>query len=161
MHNDFPKKLKSIFFISFISFFLASVATTALATENTADIEQVDIIYIDELNLIKQHLLAWVNSWSEGDIENYLNFYTSDYTPKGLSHSHWEKKRRLKVNKNRHIKISVMLDDISINGEADRAETTFWQDYKSNNYQDKVKKKIIWVKKQTQWLIKSETTINE
>ncbi|MFK5894049.1 MAG: hypothetical protein QM504_12580, partial [Pseudomonadota bacterium] len=56
--------------------------------------------------------------------------------------------------------IHILLDDILMNGEADKADTVFWQDYQSNNYHDKVKKKISWIKSDSDWLIKKEITLN-
>jgi hypothetical protein len=131
-----------------------------LAVEDDNFVENIDIIYIDEMNKVKQRLLDWVSNWSQGDYVTYLKFYVTNYAPRGVSHRQWKINRKQRVNKKKHIQINVLLEDILMNGEADRAETVFWQDYKSNNYRDKVRKKIIWVKSHSVWLIKQEMTLN-
>jgi len=142
----------------FSLFFLFSM--NVLAVEDDNFVENIDIIYIDEMNEVKQRLLDWVSIWSQGDYVTYLKFYVTNYAPRGVSHRQWKINRKQRVNKKKQIRINVLLEDISMNGEADRAETVFWQDYKSNNYRDKVRKKIIWIRNNSVWLIKQEITLN-
>ncbi|MFK5984042.1 MAG: hypothetical protein QM479_01270 [Pseudomonadota bacterium] len=144
--------------LNLVVFFIFSVSITLLAADKKL-IEPVDIIYIDEMNIIKQRLLAWANSWEKGDSIRYLSFYIDNYAPIAMSNQSWKKLRIQRVNKSRQIKINILFENISLNGDASRAETIFWQDYQSSTYQDETKKKIIWKKKGSKWLIKKELTI--
>ncbi|HXU93275.1 MAG TPA: outer membrane protein assembly factor BamE [Gallionella sp.] len=98
---------------------------------------------------------AWAAAWSAKDVAGYLEAYTPDYAPQGMSRKAWEKQREARIGKPKVIEVA--LSDVSASMQDDRhATVTFTQSYRSDAYRDVVQKTLIMVKQGGNWLIADE-----
>lgn len=104
-------------------------------------------------------LNAWAKAWRTRDEEAYFAAYAANFRPDGgQSRAEWEKRRRLLLGLSRNI-------DLKIDGIAteivteDRAQVSFRQFYRSENYQDAVIKQLKFVRVDNLWLIEEEKVL--
>lgn len=104
-------------------------------------------------------LQAWASAWAARDVERYLSFYGSEFSPsQGLSRSRWEAVRRIRLAKPSYIEIDI--DDPRVDvGPDGFAWVTFLQGYQSDTYGDRVRKSVKLAMEGERWLIVIETTI--
>jgi len=111
-----------------------------------------------QIGLIKQTVLDWASVWSAQDINAYLSYYASDFTPQdGRTINQWRDLRRQRLSLPGAI--SVVVSDLVVEMLGDEhAQATFTQVYSSNVYNDRVKKTLLLKLEQNKWLITLEKT---
>ena len=108
-----------------------------------------------EHKLIIETIKGWAKSWSSQNIGQYLSYYSTNFSPIGLSRSAWEKNRILRLSKPRFIKIEIdNVEILSISNK--KAKVKFTQEYESDTYKDKAKKILLLEKNQSYWWIIGE-----
>ena len=101
--------------------------------------------------------MAWAAAWSAKDLEAYLGFYAPDYLPvDATSNREWRINRSAALRKPGDIQVD--LANITTNIDANRAEVSFEQSYRSINYSDRVNKTLIYTYQDERWKIVSETS---
>ncbi len=107
---------------------------------------------------IEQRVRDWASAWSRGDVDRYMEFYDEGFEPgEGLSYDEWKRQRRQRLQSAGSIKVTI--EDITISArEEDRADATFTQHYRSSNYRDTVRKRLLLQKRDGQWRIVGETS---
>lgn len=105
--------------------------------------------------VIEQRLNEWTEVWSKGDIEGYLAFYATDFTPDHTTtHKQWLENRKARISPTKNI--LVKLSDIVITQNKDNVIASFKQNYQANQYKDVTSKQLVWKKIGDQWLIVKE-----
>lgn len=98
----------------------------------------------------------WVNAWSAKDVANYVDSYSDKFVPPdGLNRAQWEAQRQVRLSKPRFIKVTLEEMKVEILSE-DMAMVRFTQNYHSDNYQDRVNKRLLMNNSGGEWLISSE-----
>lgn|GEM_PF-3016434 len=113
----------------------------------------------NDKEILLAQLDAWAKAWSNGNIEAYIDFYSPNYSPRGQSRASWLKNRRSRVKSSKKIQIHLSKQEVFVNNNKSRANILFIQKYRSKNYQDKVKKRITWVKQKGTWVIAKEVIV--
>lgn len=94
---------------------------------------------------LTQRMRDWISAWESRKPDNYLAFYSKDFSDTEKDYEQWVSyKRRVNSNK-RYIK--VKLSDLGIYaypGEANLAMAEFYQDYSSNRFHSKGWKRQLW-----------------
>lgn len=94
---------------------------------------------------LTQRMRDWISAWESRKPDNYLAFYSKDFSDTEKNYEQWVSyKRRVNSNK-RYIK--VKLSDLGIYaypGEANLAMAEFYQDYSSNRFHSKGWKRQLW-----------------
>ncbi|NIC40970.1 nuclear transport factor 2 family protein [Aquabacterium sp. A08] len=97
---------------------------------------------------------AWARAWSAPNVPQYLAFYDESFVPpNGLSRRAWEAERQSRIAGR---SISVRLENVSVTLQGDRAVVRFRQHYRSGGFVSSVNKRLVWVRRGTQWRIASE-----
>lgn len=112
----------------------------------------------DEVNRsrVTELVQNWAAAWSAQDAESYIRFYGEEFSPPNkLSRKAWEAQRKVRLARPSYIKVTLGELKVSILGE-NHAQATFQQKYKSNTYQDSVKKTLILKKSGGDWQITGE-----
>lgn len=106
-------------------------------------------------------LNAWAEAWRNRNVEAYLAAYAPSFRPSGKeSRSEWEKRRRMLLGISRNI-------DLRIEGVAtesiseERAQISFRQFYRSDTYQDAVRKQLSFARIDGKWLIEEEIVLGQ
>lgn len=100
------------------------------------------------LNALKGWREAWINLNSNA----YFQFYSAKYTRR----ESWKAARRARLMNAQ--KISLDLSDIKFTmQDSQHATTSFQQDYRSSNYQDKLQKTLQWEEANGKWQIVNES----
>jgi len=105
-------------------------------------------------------LETWVATWSERDEDAYFALYAEDFVPPGGgSRAEWEKRRRLLMGlaKSIEVKIESPVVEAGANGTS---VVTFNQYYRSDTYQDAVRKQLRMVERDGRWLIIEERVLS-
>ena len=98
---------------------------------------------------------GWAAAWSAKNVRSYLATYAAEFKPDGLSRAAWEKQRLDRIGKPKVIEVA--LSDINVSMEDDNhATVSFTQDYRSDNYRDRVEKTLQLVNQSGHWLIAEE-----
>ena len=109
-----------------------------------------------DLDALLPALAAWSRAWSAADVEGYLAFYAKSFVPpRGLSRAAWERERRDRLTEPRSIEVKVS-DARASFGDPGEAEITFTQGYRSDRYEDRVRKRLRFVWEDGRWKIAVE-----
>lgn len=115
----------------------------------------------------KQAVMAtfntWADAWRNKDFNQYINAYTSNFRPDGLtSHKAWVAQRKARVAK-RKDDIGLALEDVTAQVSGSKATVQFFQKYSSNVYTDEVTKQLDFEfdPKTNRWLIVKEFVVAE
>lgn len=105
---------------------------------------------------VKSAVLAWADAWSRKDVKAYLAHYAPDFVvPGGRPRAAWESERRARVGKPG--RISVDIDDLTVELDGARATARFRQHYNSSNFDASASKELELVRNGERWLIHRET----
>ncbi len=100
---------------------------------------------------------GWSGAWAAQDVSGYIASYTSGYSTRGLSRSGWEEQRAQRLSAPSFISVDV--DDISVSfTNANTARATFVQEYRSDNYRDRVRKTLVLNNVNGSWRIARESS---
>jgi len=98
------------------------------------------------INLVK----SWANQWAAQNVPAYINHYVENFTPSsGLSHSQWREQRRVRLTNKSFIEVDV--SNFSVQDQDDKFAVTFMQHYRSNNVDDRIQKRLVFVKQGGDW----------
>ncbi len=106
-----------------------------------------------------QWLESWRANWESGDVESYLSYYDADFWSKGYNLKLWKERKRL-VSKGKKFQ-RIGLNHISLMAYPEGAGiknrrvmvAQFQQEYRSNNYNGDMWKKLYLVKDDQDWKI--------
>lgn len=111
----------------------------------------------------------WLKAWMAKDMQRYLSFYAPDfdaersnysasYNSKSMARASWLAYRKRFVTKPGDVSVTASNIRVEMKSE-NLAELHFNQDYRSNDYNDKVEKVLQVVKKDGRWLINRESSV--
>lgn len=104
---------------------------------------------------VNKAIRNWANAWSNKDMKAYFAAYTSSFAPSGMSRKAWENQRQQRIGK-RGGKISVTVEEPTINIDGDEAKARFRQHYKAPGLNSSSTKTLVFVRSGSKWLIKEE-----
>jgi len=112
----------------------------------------------DIQQLLIRTLQNWATAWERQNIDDYLDAYTADYKGNKADHNSWVEYRRSRILKPARIKVTI--SNIKVKSVTPgRAVIDFQQSFSSDNYRDKVTKRITLTKIRDEWKISREKTI--
>jgi adhesin transport system outer membrane protein len=111
----------------------------------------------------------WLKAWMAKDMQRYLSFYAPDfdaehsnysasYNSKSMARASWLAYRKRFVTKPGDVSVTASNIRVEMKSE-NLAELHFNQDYRSNDYNDKVEKVLQVVKRDGRWLINKESSV--
>ncbi len=107
---------------------------------------------------VESTLQAWATAWSNQEFERYIDAYTADYRGQQDNHAQWVAQRRSKIVGRRSIEVDI--SDFSVQSRgSDEVVVDFVQAYRSDNYRDRVLKRLHLVKRSGDWKIRRELTL--
>ena len=110
---------------------------------------------------IVEAVQRWAAAWSAQDVAAYLDAYASGGSPDpALERAEWERQRRARLAKPAYIRVDVERLEVRRAG-ADRATVTFEQVYRSDTYQDRVRKELTLRREGNRWRILAERTLGK
>ncbi|MFZ0107739.1 MAG: outer membrane protein assembly factor BamE [Thiobacillus sp.] len=105
-------------------------------------------------------LETWAASWSARDEDAYFSLYAEDFVPSGGgSRAEWEKRRRLLMGLAKSIEVKIESPVIEAGADG-TSVVTFNQYYRSDTYQDAVRKQLRMVERDGRWLIIEERVLS-
>lgn len=125
----------------------ATISQDSLEMESLA---KVEISYV---------VNQWKDAWANGDVERYLDFYSTNFVPANKQTlSQWQESRRQRLAspKNKTIEVSnfkVLFDD-----SFEQSTVEFDQRYESETLNDQSRKRLVFAKERQGWKVISETT---
>ncbi|MFK8015652.1 MAG: tetratricopeptide repeat protein [Gammaproteobacteria bacterium] len=107
---------------------------------------------------VENAVRGWASSWSAQDVDGYLDSYGPSFRPaNGASRASWNRYRRERLTKPSFIAVDLTEMNIELN-DAQSATATFVQRYRSDNYEDQVRKTLEMVRTDGRWQIASEAS---
>jgi len=107
-----------------------------------------------ERDALAAQVEAWRKAWESRNTDQYLRYYGGDFQADGQDRSAWgEQKRQVNASKEW---IEVKLNRVSLfryPGKEPLAVVTFDQDYRSNNLNNKMRKRQYWKQENGAWKI--------
>ncbi len=122
-----------------------------MAAESSPRAEEIDAAAIATL------VRAWAAAWSKQRADDYLAFYSDDYSPSGMKRSEWVSQRKRRITGPQFIEVGVESIAVRPAGD-DRVQVRFLQSYRSDSYQDAVTKVLDLVRMGKDWKIARETS---
>jgi hypothetical protein len=109
-----------------------------------------------ELSALEPTIEAWAAAWAAQEVEDYLAFYSTAYSPpEGMSRSNWQAQRRVRIL--RPSRIGLTLGEITSTVlEEGRIKAEFNQAYATPTYSDEVRKTLVLVWEDGNWKIIEE-----
>jgi len=102
-------------------------------------------------------LARWAQAWSSQDVDAYLRHYARDFEPDdGLPRGRWERERRIRLGDPEFIEVRLSDVEIELGPTGEEARVTFTQDYRSDDYSDRVRKTMHLSRNGSEWKILSE-----
>lgn len=137
---------------------VAPAATEPVAAPVVAEVPKPQpVVKADPAAGVLKSLQAWAQAWSSRNIDAYLASYKPDFKPEGMSRKAWEKQRRERIGKSQKIELGLGNLNIRMHDES-HATVKFTQNYRSDSYQDNIRKTLQMEKVGDAWLIASEQT---
>ena len=96
----------------------------------------------------------WRKAWIAKDISTYINCYSPSFKSGSMDRDSWKAKKTY-LN-NRYAYITVSIKDIVVEWTESGANVSFFQTYKSDQYQTTGTKRLQLVNKNNRWMIESE-----
>lgn len=110
---------------------------------------------------IGYHIENWRKSWQAGNVERYLDFYSSKFVPRNdVSRERWSQLRRERVLPSKNISLELSNFRVQFSDNHRRATVQFDQFYRAGRYKDTSRKQLVLLKEQQEWKIVSETEVN-
>nr|VFK43647.1 MAG: Tetratricopeptide repeat-containing protein [Candidatus Kentron sp. TC]VFK45160.1 MAG: Tetratricopeptide repeat-containing protein [Candidatus Kentron sp. TC]VFK58318.1 MAG: Tetratricopeptide repeat-containing protein [Candidatus Kentron sp. TC] len=111
------------------------------------ELSSVESIEADVIATIEK----WAKAWSDKRLEDYLEFYAPTFLPAdGRSLASWKALRRNRLSSPTFISVRISRPRVIISGN-DKARIRFTQKYRSNTYQDTVRKVIGMIRIDGNW----------
>ena len=112
-----------------------------------------------EKQVVIETVFEWAAAWSKQDVDGYLSYYGGDFIPPGgLDRGVWESQRRTRLGHPAFIEIDI--DDVAVEMRGvDRADVEFAQEYRSDTYQDRVRKRLRMAWDGFDWKIIGEQSV--
>jgi outer membrane protein assembly factor BamE len=105
-------------------------------------------------------LETWAASWSERDEDAYFSLYAEDFVSSGGgSRAEWEKRRRLLMGLAKSIEVKIESPVVEAGADG-TSVVTFNQYYRSDTYQDAVRKQLRMIERDGRWLIIEERVLS-
>ena len=102
---------------------------------------------------------SWARAWAAKDMDAYLAAYSPQFEPPGgQARAAWEKDRTARITGKSSI--SVVLTDLKLTVNGDKAKASFRQAYKADALAVSSRKTLALEKVGTRWLITKETSGN-
>ena len=116
---------------------------------------------VGERPAIEQTVHDWATAWSQGRVADYLRFYGQAFRPaNGKGRERWQVERRARLSGSSNIRVT--LDELQVRlAGSRRAWVEFIQTYRSDSYQDKVRKLLEMRLEDDAWKIVEEQVIAE
>lgn len=130
-------------------------AKTPHADKITRPLEKKQSVAGDEANAVQTLFLNWARAWSTKSVDQYLHFYSDDYSPVGMSHAVWAAQRSKRIKRPKWIRVTVRDFEVSELG-AGRLRVRLEQGYAADNYRDVTRKEFILQKFTGEWRIVTE-----
>nr|VFK42584.1 MAG: Tetratricopeptide repeat-containing protein [Candidatus Kentron sp. SD]VFK48382.1 MAG: Tetratricopeptide repeat-containing protein [Candidatus Kentron sp. SD] len=103
-------------------------------------------------------LEKWAKAWSNKRLEDYIAFYAPTFIPAdGRSFSSWKLLRRKRLSSPQFISVEILEPRVVMLGNS-KVRAHFKQKYRSDTYQDTVRKKIEMVNMNNSWRFVREET---
>ena len=96
----------------------------------------------------------WRSSWVTKDIEAYISCYSPSFKNEGLNREGWKRKKQ-SLNK-KYSYINVSIKNIMVQWTPTGANVSFFQTYRSDQYQTTGTKVLQMSNKNNRWMIESE-----
>lgn len=127
----------------FFALFLFATPTLNAAPACEGSTEELLECHSDE---VKSFLRTWVRAWGDGDIEAYLDHYSSIRSPRSdLNRSQWEAHRRARIGPEKKIEINLKLESMGLE-DSGIFDVIFNQRYRSATYQDESRKRLFLIR---------------
>ncbi len=105
---------------------------------------------------VRAALERWRTAWSARDLAGYFAMYAPGFHPKRFaSHKAWRRYKTRVILGKRFIQVRI--SQLELVRLADgRVRARFVQDYRADDYHDRVRKELIWERKDGRWRIVAE-----
>ncbi|MFT5504382.1 MAG: Tfp pilus assembly protein PilF [Gammaproteobacteria bacterium] len=141
-----------------------SIELTALDRLAVQSSEQI-VTLVTEINStdtqtsLTQIVKLWAKAWSNKDVNQYSQFYSSNYMPGFSSQRAWIEYRRKRINRPGLLNIDISKIKIRAMTE-NRAIIDFNQAYESATYSDTVNKRLRFSRIDSEWKITEEKVLS-
>ncbi len=100
----------------------------------------------------------WADAWSNQNVDGYLDSYAPAFVPpNGASRRAWSNYRRDRISAPSFVEVNIADMQVDV-VDADNARVVFRQAYRSDTYQDVVRKTLLMTRAGGRWQIASETS---
>lgn len=110
----------------------------------------------DSQQLASELVWSWHSAWSKQDFKGYIETYSPEYAPPGISREQWANQRQLMIENKKFINIKIQ--DMSANLNGNLLTATFRMDYLSDSYMSSSEKALTFRQENGKWLIVKEVT---
>lgn len=134
----------------------AKPAETPVAANESVKEAPVAEVKIAEQEAVLKTLDAWASAWRSKNSDAYLSFYSANFKPEGMSQKAWIAQRKQRLGSN-PAEIKLVLDNVKVGADANKAEVSFMQSYTSGKISDTVVKVLRFENENGHWFIVKET----
>ena len=135
----------------------AKPAETPVAANESVKEAPVAEVKIAEQEAVLKTLDAWASAWRSKNTDAYLSFYSANFKPEGMSQKAWIAQRKQRLGSN-PAEISLVLENVKVGADAQKAEVSFVQRYTSGKVSDIVVKVLRFENENGHWFIVKETS---
>ncbi|SHI59420.1 Serine/threonine protein kinase [Malonomonas rubra DSM 5091] len=149
----------------------SSAVTEVPEEEPEPVVEQAETVVVESIDVAAEEVVAvsresaeeflqrWALAWSNQDVSSYLAFYSDQFLPSsGIGLEEWELQRQTRLTRPKTIEVT--LSDFSLLRESgDQQQIEVTQEYRSDRYQDRTRKRFDLVQTEDSWLIVRERSL--
>ncbi|MCH9649167.1 MAG: hypothetical protein K0U98_13085 [Deltaproteobacteria bacterium] len=112
------------------------------------------------VSAVREAVDSWVRAWQSRKAQAYFSWYSREFRPaRGLSRQAWEAQRRKRVSEPEFIAVELQEVQVRVSSDSGRARVEFVQKYRSNLYEDAVRKVLDLRRETGEWKIFQEQAL--
>ena len=135
----------------------AKPAETPVAVSESVKEAPVAEVKVTDQDAVLKTLDAWASAWRSKNTDAYLSFYSANFKPEGMSQKAWIAQRKQRLGSN-PAEIKLVLNNVKVGADANKAEVSFVQSYTSGKVSDIVVKVLRFENENGHWFIVKETS---
>jgi hypothetical protein len=109
---------------------------------------------------LREFVIAWARSWSDGDFAQYLSYYAQDFDPPGdLTPEEWQTARRSRLEKRPTMTVAPETVTV-VEAASDRVVVEFVQRSELEGVASSLRKGLVLVRENDAWRIQRESIVD-
>lgn len=133
-----------------------SLQSVSVEAPKINEVKQVS----NDIQVVLNQVENWRAAWADKNVSKYTRYYLMGYQPDSkTSHASWLYARKRSLERPKFIEIALTNVEAVLLAD-NKIQVSFFQKYRSNLFNDRIKKILVWEKEGSEWKISLERIVH-